>query len=456
MTSWEPLDLEPVLDGGLERPRPTILQRTDGAALLYRSRVHLVVGASEAGKTFLALAAIAEVVRSGERAIFVDLESDEHDIVRRLVDLGCRPDQILDRLDYVRPEDPITADADSIPRLIGEDPPAIVVIDGLSELFALHGRDSRHEIDVATMFELTARPFARAWAAVALLDHVPHDGEREIGSQHKRSGVDVSLLVKADAPWTPGRENVAEVFRLKDRPGGLDWRPVGKRRKVAHVVASPSVTGGLDVVLYPPLGDEARVAQKREATEAQRRVLTKVTAAWETSEMIASRVGRAVRTVQDHLQALYALDLVELRERPGSGAVTAFEYRLRGADDGVTTRTQHPRREAVRVEPDDADASSQVNTTRNHAERDAVRAVDDREDARRGPEPGARRAPVRAVASASSGEDGYGLGRPEDMTPLERDALEEVQGFLGAEPIADPVEAHHVRHAGPPYHPRGN
>jgi hypothetical protein len=41
---WTPVDLEPVLSGELVSERPSILQRTDGQALFYRGRVHVLAG----------------------------------------------------------------------------------------------------------------------------------------------------------------------------------------------------------------------------------------------------------------------------------------------------------------------------------------------------------------------------------------------------------------------------
>ncbi|MGH2634972.1 MAG: AAA family ATPase [Actinomycetota bacterium] len=398
-SSWRPIDLEPIVMNRAERPRPVILRRMDGAALLYPGRVHLLIGASEAGKTWIALGGAAEVLGDGGRVAFIDFESDERDIVGRLLELGVDPEVILDRFEYARPDESIETDPGAIARLVDDRPLALAVFDGVTEMAAIHGRDSRHEVDVATLYGETARPLARAGAAVLLLDHVPLGEERELGSQHKRAGVDVSLLVRSDAPWSRDRENACEVFRLKDRPAGLDWRPSGKRRKVAHVVASPAIGGGLDIVLYPPTGHDVAVTERREATKAQHRILASVTGEWEDAAAIAARVGLAERTAQQYLKALRVLDLVEARQGEARGAVVPYEYRLVGAREPDDANQREPDLravEALSLDPrvvNGAIASPQVSTARDDANDDANDVADDPREARRERHPGVRRTP---------------------------------------------------------------
>ncbi|ORI11757.1 hypothetical protein BJD99_01040 [Rhodococcus sp. 1163] len=56
-------DIAALLDGTIpEPPAPEILQRSDGHALFYTGQVNLVFGDPESGKTWVALAAGAEVL----------------------------------------------------------------------------------------------------------------------------------------------------------------------------------------------------------------------------------------------------------------------------------------------------------------------------------------------------------------------------------------------------------
>ncbi len=60
-TTWAPLDLGPVITGDqLEQP-PFILERSDGACLMYAGKSHAISAESETGKTLLAERIVAEL-----------------------------------------------------------------------------------------------------------------------------------------------------------------------------------------------------------------------------------------------------------------------------------------------------------------------------------------------------------------------------------------------------------
>ena len=91
-------DVAALLDGELpEPPKPLLLTRTDGHALFYAARVNLLFGDPETGKTWVALAACAEALRDGRRALYVDLDHNgAAAIIRNLLLLGAPKSALRD------------------------------------------------------------------------------------------------------------------------------------------------------------------------------------------------------------------------------------------------------------------------------------------------------------------------------------------------------------------------
>lgn len=87
-STCEPIDLTPYLDGTIKPVKPTLGPRSDGVRLLYRGKMHSLVGESEAGKTWLALLWCALEILAGHDVLFIDCEDGPEGITERLLDLG--------------------------------------------------------------------------------------------------------------------------------------------------------------------------------------------------------------------------------------------------------------------------------------------------------------------------------------------------------------------------------
>ncbi len=232
-SSWAPHDLV-ALRNNPDRPKPlpTIAPVAGaGVGLLYPAKVHMFVGASESGKTWLALLAARGVVRDGGRVLILDFEDDEGTAVERLTALGLS-DVELGLITYVRPETPVftirggqpvpTGDWERLWALVVHQ--TLVVVDGINEALAMHGLNMNQATEVAHLYSYLLRPMAKRYgAAVVGIDHVAKgDGaEAAIGSQHKRSACDVMLRLDKKRPFAKGSEGMAEIVISKDRPGSL-------------------------------------------------------------------------------------------------------------------------------------------------------------------------------------------------------------------------------------------
>jgi hypothetical protein len=253
-SSWEPADLAPILAGEQHDQAPELLARADGVCLLYRERIHAGYAEPEAGKGWLALHAGIERLEAGETVIYVDYEDTAGNIVERLRLLGADDDAIRERFRYVRPDEPITDAARDA--LIGLSP-ALVVIDGLTEALAVEALDMANNQDVAEFYKRLARPFARAGAAVLLIDHVVKDrearGRYAIGAQHKLAGVDVAYRLDVAQPCGRGREGLVKITVTKDRPGFIREHAVDRER-IAMMRLTSQPDGAVTVTLEPPEG----------------------------------------------------------------------------------------------------------------------------------------------------------------------------------------------------------
>lgn len=219
-------DLAAKIRSGEYQPiTPEILAVAGALPLFYRSRINSLFGESGGGKTWVALAALAEVVASGGEAAMIDYEDNPAGIAERLVLMGLTDDEIA-RVDYRNPTggDLLTG----LAQMTGDY--ALVVIDSTGEAMAAGAVDSNSDREVAQWFALV-KHFARlpSEPAVVILDHVPKDKEAPtsyaIGSQRKRAAV-TGAAYRVDTLKEPakGRNGKLKLTVAKDRPGN---RPKG-------------------------------------------------------------------------------------------------------------------------------------------------------------------------------------------------------------------------------------
>ena len=255
-TTWAPVELQALIEGGeLEQP-PALLARTDGACLLYRGKLHALSGEPESCKGWLAVQASAEQIAAGAIVLYIDFEDTAKAIVSRLDDLAADPAAVVERLRYVRPDEPLDERGwHDLAAALALDP-ALVVIDGVTEALARHGLDLADNTDVAKWLDLLPRPLAARGAAVLLLDHVVKDrearGRYAIGAQHKLAGVDVAYRLEVVQPFGRGREGLVKVKVTKDRPGHV--RQHAAEDRIADLHLSSDGDGAVTVRLEAPLG----------------------------------------------------------------------------------------------------------------------------------------------------------------------------------------------------------
>jgi hypothetical protein len=326
-TSWRPVDLAAAFDADPERP--TILARTDGAALLYAGRRHAVFGEPESGKSWLVLAAAAERLAESERVVYVDFEDTPAAIVRRLGALGIDRERIEASFVYVAPTDPLAASARIDLEAALAPGCALAVVDGVTEAMVGSGLDPDKNADVARWMSDLPATLAVTGAVTVLVDHVAKDrtnrGRWAIGGQHKLATIDVAYLLDVLRPFAPGQTGTARISISKDKIGGVRSAALGG--KVAGEFVLVSDDSGVLAEVRPI---EFAPESFDDLAPAQRRVLDVLPSeppgigVREIGDRIAA-AGRPlkVRTIQKALAALEAAGMTDaIHASPGLPATS--------------------------------------------------------------------------------------------------------------------------------------
>ena len=271
-TSWSPVELAEILAGGYSPPRPSMLQRADGACLIYPGRSHSISAEPEALKTFLALTACAERIEADETVVYMDFEATAPEIVGRLLALGVKPEVIAAHFIYMRPDEPLAGGAVAELDTILSRKPSLVVIDGLTEALTIQGLSPLDNTEVAQWLELLPRRITRTGAACVTLDHVVKDkearGRYALGAQHKLAGVDVAYTLEVVEPFGHGREGVSTLKVQKDRPGGV--RAFAQDGAAATIRATSLTGGRVSITVEVP--EAAERSKTFRPTEIMRRI----------------------------------------------------------------------------------------------------------------------------------------------------------------------------------------
>lgn len=229
-SSWLRTDLgsivEGLVSGTLERPLPTLgcFAGTDGG-LFYAGRVNGLYGEPGKGKTWIALAVVAEVLAGGGAVGWIDLEEPAPGIVGRLLDLGVEPGVIVERFAHFAPEETIRHAA-ALQAALDELEPALVVIDSCGEALAIEGAGPNNDDEVASWFRTWPRWLANRPGApgVIVIDHVVKDeGTRGLwpgGSQRKKAAINGSAFMATPIKELGrGVEGRLKLVTSKDRNG---------------------------------------------------------------------------------------------------------------------------------------------------------------------------------------------------------------------------------------------
>lgn len=290
-------DLAAVTAEGYEEPEPDVLQRDDGICLFYRGYVNALVGDAESGKTWVALAAVAEELTRGGRAVYVDADHNgAAALAARLDRMGVPRDVITDprRLLVCEPED--RDYVTMLARACQSFNPGVAVLDSVGEIAPMWGGSSNSPDDYTLVNREAFKVFARPECAVVLIDHTPKNTETAklgaTGTNAKRrsiSGVNIMVSLGDSAPFTPGQGGTAVLAISKDRHGSLRKHcpTAGDRQPLAgRFVMREDEAGRITWTVYAPADGEHNPA------EAPDPALVEQATSWDDLDTVTWKLAR--------------------------------------------------------------------------------------------------------------------------------------------------------------------
>lgn len=264
-TSWEPIDLDGYFDGLFTLQEATLLKRTDGQGLLYPGKVHSFYGESESGKSWLAQIAAAEVVKSYQKVVYIDFESDAVDIANRLKILGVTKPEAVQYFRYIRPERKVIPDDPAWLALVEEGSATLIIIDGVTEALTMWEKATKENDDITEWMRKFPRALAKSGAAVVLIDHITKNPETRgrfaLGGQAKLATIDgAAYLIEPIKNLAPGGAGALTVRVTKDRPGSVRrksgmWRK-SDRTQEAAIIEIDSTNAVMKYVICVPMSED--------------------------------------------------------------------------------------------------------------------------------------------------------------------------------------------------------
>ncbi|MFG3718257.1 AAA family ATPase [Streptomyces massasporeus] len=282
-SSWARIDPEAALESARSPREPEVGRFAKTAdspphGVFYQGCLNEIHGASESGKSWLALYVAAQELNSGHTVAYVDYEDDEGSVYRRLLLLGISKDSLLGELfRYHRPNGPLS-EAEKATFMQSAADAELVVFDGVTEGMSLEGLSPRDEADVAAWHAKTTKDLAHAGKCVIVIDHTPHESNRTIGSQHKKATISgVSYEVEAVQPIGHGQHGLLRLRVAKDRPASVrrECAPGKAPRWRGDLVVNFSVEPGV-VALWPATATDGAAGGEGFDAEPPRKLLEAV------------------------------------------------------------------------------------------------------------------------------------------------------------------------------------
>ena len=305
-TGWEPIKITDLP----KPPMPSICEYAIGMCLMTPGFVHLVYGASESAKTWLAYIAVVQEVQKGNLALIIDYEIDGSLAAERLRDLGLTDEQIDAGVIYVSPEMSLTGrdmmrlveHIDGLERTL-----TVAVLDSLGESTTMDGLNDNDNNDMAAWFRASTRWLIREWpsCAVVVIDHLPKDKTDSpfpIGSQRKRAFPFALLSVRNVEPFSRERSGHSVVAVRKSRDGRLT-----SGDQVARIDGGPE-----GITLGPASIDDIRAARVMELrSDITAHLLDNPKSNVTT---IVKAVGGKTETVSSEVKAMLAEGLLSMEK----------------------------------------------------------------------------------------------------------------------------------------------
>jgi hypothetical protein len=262
--------------------KPTVCSMTDGQCLFYEGERNVIYGPSEAGKTWLAIHAAIQEVKTGRPVFYIDYENGRHGFKDRVKAYGVTREEAEKLVWYFEADGGTPPSPEKVKALVGpfrEQGGRLVVVDTTTPGMRSLGLNPLGEVDVETFYVLAGDPWAKAGCCWLTVDHTPGaDANKHYGNQQKKAGVTgMSVNVVENVKFNRRMAGYSDVFIAKDRHGGGP-EAANDQRQVARLHVRPGVTLGADVGVLelepvdgPTLASEKAAEKAVEDMEKRRR-----------------------------------------------------------------------------------------------------------------------------------------------------------------------------------------
>jgi hypothetical protein len=289
--------LDAIVAGTHRRLEPTLLERHDGASLLYQGRLNWIAAPPESMKSWMAKLTCVQLMERGLPAVYLDFEESEPtSCTERIVAIALGRGHSVETIsEWLRgtPDDPNKqlffyrastggldgADRARALRLVKARQVPFVVLDGVAAAMGSHNPPLEEDKarDVSLWLAGNVWPIVAAGAGVLCVDHtVKSTGDAGAGSFKARSprgsgaklaAVNGSALMaevrQPGSAWTSG---VVEIFIVKDRPGRVKVISKNGKRLAGILHSTPQTGQVIECTKLELLGPEEaaeREAEKR-------------------------------------------------------------------------------------------------------------------------------------------------------------------------------------------------
>lgn len=345
-SSWGMVDLEPYLTGQVVMPPPTVLLREDGQGLMYPGRVNSLYGASESAKSWVALYACLQEIARGNRVIYADLEDGPEGLISRALALGAAADDLYGQFRYLHPEGPLAemqrsryghqpteegkASSSVFRALLDSFDPSLIVVDGMTVLYGLHGHDTNDAAGTDVITQWLKMICRGGRTTVIVIDHTGKGsgpGASPIGAHHKVAMVQGTSL-RVDVVDRPMKGAVGRMRLIvhKDRPGAVREISTPTAEQVAGDVILDSSEPGItrmrinvpnehDVVLGSTAAQErmlATLARLQELSDVALDLFGGSPDVRVTTPMVIDKTGATANEVRDMWEYLQKAGKVQL------------------------------------------------------------------------------------------------------------------------------------------------
>lgn len=186
--------------------------------ILLKGKAHNVYAPGGVGKTWVLVWLAKELLARGNKVAVFDLENGLRTYAERLEEVGADCDALNERFAYGAFP---SLDVASYARFLDEWKPDIVMFDSWIGFLAAEGHDENVSNDISAWADSYSKPALRRGIAVLVLDHVPHEHERERGSSRKRDEMDVVWKLTKIGDYDRDQTATLSMTRQKDREGWL-------------------------------------------------------------------------------------------------------------------------------------------------------------------------------------------------------------------------------------------